>query len=669
MSITLCTVTGNVQSLLGAAVQACNIVVTVPSPFFHSTNVWISGQLGSTTTDVSGNFSIPVIETATPGQRVTFTFHYSDGTGGYRNKSYYVVVPNQSAAILADLVGASTPPDPISLFPASNVSLQPILGLTSTNVQDAFSELVDTFAPTESPVFTGTITANNISGSGLFATSGQIVGGSITADNTTTAQKVQSLDTTAAAGFKAVRYSATNTGPNIVLAKSRGATIGSLIAISSGDVLGTLAFRGVGTDQGAYTSAVAIVGQSIGTIGSNIVPGLLDIQTANASGILTSALTVDSSQQVTADSTVDSSSTTTGAVKINGGIGVAKSAFIGGSINNAALTASQAVFTDGAKNLVSNAITGSGNVVMSTSPTLVTPALGTPSSLVGTNITGTASSLTAGNVTTNANLTGVITSVGNATSIASQTGTGTRFVVDTSPTLVTPNLGTPSALVGTNISGTAASLTAGNVSTNHNMTGPITGTGNVTSITAQTGTGTTFVMNTSPTVSGATFSGSTAFPGSTTIDSSGNVAIGGTNGSSATPLYSKVTGGANAVVAALNTTATNGGVLQIRQSDVTHTFLGSAANALGAGAATDTALVSNGTLYIASGAAGALVIDTSQVVKFVASGAQFAASNQAVTFVGSKGPAGITLGTTTAPSRWLKILDSSGTASYIPLFQ
>src|SRR3990167_7509398 len=45
-------------------------------------------------------------------------------------------------------------------------------------------------------------------------------------------------------------------------------------------------------------------------------------------------------------------------------------------------------------------------------------------------------------VTTNANLTGVITSVGNATSIASQTGTGTKFVVDTSPTIATPSINT-----------------------------------------------------------------------------------------------------------------------------------------------------------------------------------------------------------------------------------
>lgn len=46
-----------------------------------------------------------------------------------------------------------------------------------------------------------------------------------------------------------------------------------------------------------------------------------------------------------------------------------------------------------------------------------------------------------GTVVTNANLTGPITSVGNATSIASQTGTGTKFVVDNTPTLITPILG------------------------------------------------------------------------------------------------------------------------------------------------------------------------------------------------------------------------------------
>ncbi len=75
-----------------------------------------------------------------------------------------------------------------------------------------------------------------------------------------------------------------------------------------------------------------------------------------------------------------------------------------------------------------NAATGttgttSTNLVFSTSPTLVTPALGTPASGVLTNCTGTASGLTAGNVTTNANLTGDVTSSGNATTIAAASET------------------------------------------------------------------------------------------------------------------------------------------------------------------------------------------------------------------------------------------------------
>jgi hypothetical protein len=75
-----------------------------------------------------------------------------------------------------------------------------------------------------------------------------------------------------------------------------------------------------------------------------------------------------------------------------------------------------------------------------------------------------------------ANLTGAVTSVGSATSLGSftssqllgaltdETGTGVA-VFATSPTLVTPALGTPTALVGTNITGTAAGLTAGNATT------------------------------------------------------------------------------------------------------------------------------------------------------------------------------------------------------------
>ncbi len=96
-----------------------------------------------------------------------------------------------------------------------------------------------------------------------------------------------------------------------------------------------------------------------------------------------------------------------------------------------------------------------------TAPTMTAPVLGTPASGVATNLTGTASGLTCGNVTTNANLSGVISSVGNVTTATATTGTGTTFVMQTGPVMTAPSLGTPVALVGTNITGTGAGFTAG----------------------------------------------------------------------------------------------------------------------------------------------------------------------------------------------------------------
>ena len=73
----------------------------------------------------------------------------------------------------------------------------------------------------------------------------------------------------------------------------------------------------------------------------------------------------------------------------------------------------------------------------------------------------------------------------------SQTSTMTNKTL-TSPILTTPALGTPASGVATNLTGTAASLTAGNatiaanVTTNANLTGDVTSVGNAATIPALT---------------------------------------------------------------------------------------------------------------------------------------------------------------------------------------
>ncbi|MCS5558355.1 MAG: hypothetical protein NZ738_03055, partial [Oceanospirillaceae bacterium] len=77
------------------------------------------------------------------------------------------------------------------------------------------------------------------------------------------------------------------------------------------------------------------------------------------------------------------------------------------------------------------------------------------------DVTGNADTVTNGVYTTSKiNVLAATTSSELAGVISDETGSG-ALVFATSPTLVTPALGTPSALVATNASGTAASLTAG----------------------------------------------------------------------------------------------------------------------------------------------------------------------------------------------------------------
>jgi hypothetical protein len=142
-------------------------------------------------------------------------------------------------------------------------------------------------------------------------------------------------------------------------------------------------------------------------------------------------------------------------------------------------------------------------------------------------------------VVTNANLTGAVTSSGNATSLGSftsaqllaaltdETGTGAN-VFATSPTLVTPALGTPSALVGTNITGTAANF---NINGTVGATTP--STGNFTSVSSLSVQANNGIFENSIAISASynIASGKNAISGGPTITINSGVSIGVASGS------------------------------------------------------------------------------------------------------------------------------------------
>jgi len=99
-------------------------------------------------------------------------------------------------------------------------------------------------------------------------------------------------------------------------------------------------------------------------------------------------------------------------------------------------SASQALFTDANKNIVSNAITGTGNVVMSNSPTLVTPNIGaaTGSSI---NISG---SVTADAVTAKKYIAIIPTATTAAATTEIDLSTGNIFKINLGANITTLNL-------------------------------------------------------------------------------------------------------------------------------------------------------------------------------------------------------------------------------------
>lgn len=174
-----------------------------------------------------------------------------------------------------------------------------------------------------------------------------------------------------------------------------------------------------------------------------------------------------------------------------------------------------ALYCDGTNVINASTSTGTGNVVLATSPTLVTPILGTPTSGTLTNATGLP--LTTG-------VTGTLPVANGGTGVTSSTGSG-NVVLSTSPTLVTPILGTPTSGTLTNATGLPIGTGVSGL-----------GTGVATALAVNVGTAGAPVVNGGVlgTPSSGTLTNATGLPLTTGITGTLPVANGGTGVTSST---------------------------------------------------------------------------------------------------------------------------------------
>jgi len=246
---------------------------------------------------------------------------------------------------------------------------------------------------------------------------------------------------------------------------------GNATAIANGAILNAMLANGAvanlsGTNTGDQTSIVGITGTL-----AQFNTALSDADFATGGGTVTGA----SSGTNTGDQTSIVGITGTLA-QFNTALSDADFATGGGTVTGASSGTNTGDQTSVSGNSGStnalNSATTTINVSAAAEPT-IGQVLTATSSTTATwqTVAGTGDALVANPLsqfaaTTSAQLRGVI---------SDETGSGLLYFQG-------GDLGTPSAGVATNLTGTAAGLTAGTVTTNANLTGPVTSTGNATAI-------------------------------------------------------------------------------------------------------------------------------------------------------------------------------------------
>jgi len=463
-----------------------------------SQSVRVKTTAGTGITIPSGKKMLLYVDGTNVVEQVDYIGALAAGTLGVTG----VTTVAAGSAALPAIVSTTGTADTGMWFPAADTIAWSTAATERMCVASTGNVGIGTVSPSTALQVVGTATATTFSGAGTGLTG---TAASLTAGNATTAAALTNGGTlntpgsgtlTNCTGYPAASISGLGTGVATFLATPSSANLAAAVTDETGT--GALVF---GTSPTLTTPVIS----SIVNTGTLTLPTSTDTLVGKATtdtltnktiNLASNTLTATSAQLATAVS----DETGSGAL-VFGTSPTLTTPVISSIVNTGTLTLPTSTDT-----LVGRATTDTLTNKTLTSPTLTAPVLGTPSSGTLTNCNGTAAGLTAGNVTTNANLTGGVTSVGNAatvvtnanltggvtsvgnaatvvtnanltgpitstgnaTAVAAQTGTGSTFVMQASPVLTTPNLGTPSAGTLTNCSGTAASLTAGSANALNN---------------------------------------------------------------------------------------------------------------------------------------------------------------------------------------------------------